>query len=457
MIELYSTLRPNWVLHLLIISIFALIIQSLNYAVLSKRDRRKLFEVLVAIHLFIISNIFRNINGVISGYIIISNMYTVFRYVLAVAIIAVGIYNLSKNDKYYIKSAIILVVISLPFMGKLPYGIYTKFFILSLILLATRAFVSYGFYLKKLKTEITRNSIKEAFDNQHSGIIFAETNGRILLVNRQMLKLINNIRNQNSRNANNIWRTIEESGQVQEINEKSWRFHRSKIDFNGRTVLQIVATDITDQENINKKLEEYERQLKLQQLELKEALINLDELGKKEAISKSWEYIHGVMGQRISFLQRILKEGINLSIEEVEEVINELQEDLINIKDENIEEIYGGIVSSFESIGVKFHKRGELPAEKEIAQLFVEAIRECSNNAVRHGEAHNIYLNMSDQDVYLLRIRNDGKKPPENIVAGGGLNSLNKKVRELGGIFKIITMPEFLVEIEIKKINGGDK
>ena len=67
-----------------------------------------------------------------------------------------------------------------------------------------------------------------------------------------MLKLINNIRNQNSRNANNIWRTIEESGQVQEINEKSWRFHRSKIDFNGRTVLQIVATDITDQENINK-------------------------------------------------------------------------------------------------------------------------------------------------------------------------------------------------------------
>ena len=85
---------------------------------------------------------------------------------------------------------------------------------------------------------------------------------------------------------------------------------------------------------------------------MKEALINLDELGKKEAISKSWEYIHGVMGQRISFLQRILKEGINLSIEEVEEVINELQEDLINIKDENIEEIYGGIVSSFESIGV---------------------------------------------------------------------------------------------------------
>lgn len=453
MLELYSSLSPLIGLHFIIISVFALILQSMNYTILIRRDRRKLFEVLIGIHLLIISVLLRDISSnIINSTIILpSNVYILARYIIGVGIIFLGIYNLLKGDNHLTITGIILISITLPVMENLPYGIYTLFFISSIILLSFRAGLLYYSYIKRRRTEITGNSIKEAFDTQYNGILFAEKSGRILLENKRMVKLVKEIMGENSRNASNFWAIIERKGRTQRIENRSWRFHRNEIDFRDKKILQITAIDISEQENIIHKLEDYGQQLKDQQIELKKALDNLEELGKEEAISRSWEYIHGSLGQKISFLQRMLKNDGDFSLDEIRYIVNELQEDLINIKEESWEEVYEGIVSSFKSLGVNFHKKGGLPSDKEIAKLFVEVIREGSNNAIRHGDANNIYLELSNGRDYRLMMRNDGKKSPEKVIWGGGLNTINKRVKDLGGIFKVTTRPDFLMEIEIQK------
>lgn len=453
MLELYSSLSPLVGLHFIIISVFALILQSMTYTILIKRDRRKLFEVLIAIHLLILSLLLRDISSNITSSAIIlpSNIYSLTRYIVGIGIISLGIYNVFKGDNHLTIIGIILIFISLPIMEHLPYGIYTLLFISSIILLSFRAGFLYYSYTQRRKTEITGNSIKEAFDTQYNGTLFAEKSGRILLENKRMVRLVREIMGENSRNANNFWTTIERKGRSQRVENKSWQFYRNEVDFKNTKIFQITAIDISEQENIIHKLEDYGQQLKNQQIELKKALDNLEELGKEEAISRSWEYIHGALGQKISFLQRMLKNDEDFSLEEIKHIVDELQEDLKNIREENLEEVYQGIVSSFKSLGVSFHKKGGLPDDKEIAKLFVETIREGSNNAIRHGEANNIYLELSSGRDYRLIMRNDGKKPPEKVIWGGGLNTINKRVKNLDGIFKVITRPDFVMEIEIQK------
>ena len=83
--------------------------------------------------------------------------------------------------------------------------------------------------------------------------------------------------------------------------------------------------------------------------------------------------------------------------------------------------------------------------------MFFEIIREATTNAIRHAGSSKVFVNIKEtlKETYMI-ITNDGRKPSEFITENQGIKDMRRKVKKLGGMFYISTVPEFSVNISIK-------
>lgn len=89
----------------------------------------------------------------------------------------------------------------------------------------------------------------------------------------------------------------------------------------------------------------------------------------------------------------------------------------------------------------------ELDEQRQEALL--RAAQEIITNAVRHAEAQELALTLSqEQDEIVLRGTDDGS-PPQTITFGNGLSGLQERVRLLGGELRVTTRPSFTVEVRL--------
>ena len=86
------------------------------------------------------------------------------------------------------------------------------------------------------------------------------------------------------------------------------------------------------------------------------------------------------------------------------------------------------------AVGVTLHRDGEIPDDPVIRDISAAAIRECLTNTVKHADGHNVYIKTSLSDeIYTIKIKNDGKKPDKPVEETGGLHTLRKSVERYGG------------------------
>ena len=97
---------------------------------------------------------------------------------------------------------------------------------------------------------------------------------------------------------------------------------------------------------------------------------------------------------------------------------------------------------------------GDFPEDVEIKNLFISAAVEALTNAVRHGSATTLYIDVVKQkNSFKIVFKNDGIQPTLPIKEGGGLGSLRKKVQKINGEMSISTQPEFSITLTVYK--GG--
>lgn len=101
-------------------------------------------------------------------------------------------------------------------------------------------------------------------------------------------------------------------------------------------------------------------------------------------------------------------------------------------------------------IGVSLSVAGDLPRGGELTALAVDVITEGSTNAVRHGFATRVDVELSnEQGVFRVVVRDNGIPPRGPIREGGGLGGMRLRINELGGALKIVTEPRFVLCAEI--------
>jgi len=75
------------------------------------------------------------------------------------------------------------------------------------------------------------------------------------------------------------------------------------------------------------------------------------------------------------------------------------------------------------------------------AQILLRCAQELITNAVRHAQAANLWISLTeDANGIVLKARDDGRGTP-NLLPGNGISGMRERLRELGGRLDIATRP----------------
>ncbi len=302
----------------------------------------------------------------------------------------------------------------------------------------------YMYYRYYKKETITDFSIKKVIDECEFGILVLKGK-RAKLINNKMYEILDKLNIKKDYITNIIKQSIDQldKNYCVKVEDKYYVF---VINNN-----EIITFDITEEYKLHQKLNWQNKKLKENNKKILLSIDNIEELEKEKNLLKLKNKYHDILGQNLSILQQYLNKE-NITQENFEEIKFMIQKMFIDIEDTD------DTNANLENL-IKIHKKngtdiiidGKLPQNKETAKVFFEIIREATTNAIRHAGSSKVFVNIKEtlEETYMI-ITNDGRKPNEFITENQGIKDMRRKVKKLGGMFYISTVPEFSVNISIK-------
>ena len=302
-------------------------------------------------------------------------------------------------------------------------------------------YMYFGYYKKETITDF---SIKKVIDECEFGILVLKGK-RAKLINNKMYEILDKLNIKKDYITNIIKQSIDQldKNYCVKVEDKYYVF---VINNN-----EIITFDITEVYKLHQKLNEQNKKLKENNKKILLSIDNIEELEKEKNLLKLKNKYHDILGQNLSILQQYLNKE-NITQENFEEIKFMIQKMFIDIEDTD------DTNANLENL-IKIHKKngtdiiidGKLPQNKEVAKVFFEIIREATTNAIRHAGSSKVFVNIKEtlEETYMI-ITNDGRKPNEFITENQGIKDMRRKVKKLGGMFYISTVPEFSVNISIK-------
>ena len=302
----------------------------------------------------------------------------------------------------------------------------------------------YMYFRYYKKETITDFSIKKVIDECEFGILVLKGK-KAKLINNKMYEILDKLNIKKDYVTNIIKQSIDQldKNYCVKVEDKYYVF---VINNN-----EIITFDITEEYKLHQKLNEQNKKLKENNKKILLSIDNIEELEKEKNLLKLKNKYHDILGQNLSILQQYLNRE-NISQENFEEIKFMIQKMFIDIEDTD------DTNTNLENL-IKIHKKngtdiiidGKLPQNKETAKVFFEIIREATTNAIRHAGSSKVFVNIKEtlEETYMI-ITNDGRKPNEFITENQGIKDMRRKVKKLGGMFYISTVPEFSVNISIK-------
>ena len=304
--------------------------------------------------------------------------------------------------------------------------------------------IIYMYFRYYKKETITDFSIKKVIDECEFGILVLKGK-RTKLINNKMYEILDKLNIKKDYITNIIKQSIDQldKNYCVKVEDKYYVF---VINNN-----EIITFDITEEYKLHQKLDKQNKKLKENNKKILLSIDKIEELEKEKNLLKLKNKYHDILGQNLSILQQYLNKE-NITQENFEEIKFMIQKMFIDIEDTD------DTNANLENL-IKIHKKngtdiiidGKLPQNKETAKVFFEIIREATTNAIRHAGSSKVFVNIKEtlEETYMI-ITNDGRKSNEFITENQGIKDMRRKVKKLGGMFYISTVPEFSVNISIK-------
>lgn len=400
----------------------------------------------------------------------VSGGYVIMRYAMFALTALFTIAVIASIKKAWPLSIIVFSAMTLPAVEANTGNFFVYIFLLAMLFWLMRGVHICILRMRENQTSLSVLSIKNAIDTLHSGVLFGETDGFILLHNRQMQRLMMTIAGKVRRNGWVFYNQLA-SGDIQKgckraefdgqivcllPDESAWMF--AKMDFNikGKNYIQLTASDVTERWAMTNELQKQEDLLKQRSDELNEAILNINTLSRKRETQRAKMRAHDILGQRLSLMLRTIRSAETPGYAVLQTLSKGLMEDLKqgqnvpSAKDE-----LEGLQQAFAAIGVTIEIMGELPMDELTGRLFVDIVRESVTNAVRHGFASKVFVEMEENNGYILTVTNNGDAPHEPISEGGGIGGMRRKVEPHGGVLNVATQPQFVLTVSLP--GGGIK
>ncbi|MEE0061681.1 MAG: hypothetical protein UE295_12710 [Acutalibacteraceae bacterium] len=343
----------------------------------------------------------------------------------------------------------------------IPYIILLFIILLSLLFLVWAVLSE-----TKNRRIINNNSIKEAFDNLPTGVCFFNETGIPVLCNLVMYRFSFAVCGKDVQFITDLesclvddFKPVEgvkKDGKVFLLKDGSaWRLEKRSFTYeNGNIYIQFIATDVTDLNKNRIELQQENEQLHRVHSDLQRLSANVVAVTREEEILNAKMRVHDEMGRCLVFAQKYLKEDSTENIPD--DIVESWQRAVSMLKYNNDtfdEDMLLQIRKTCEYMKLEFIKTGELPKEENVAYILTCAVRECVTNAVRYADSTKLYAGFTENDTEAtVTVTNNGKPPENEIVKGGGLSNLQRRVERAGGVMVIQSLPSFKLTVTVPKL-----
>lgn len=319
-----------------------------------------------------------------------------------------------------------------------------------------------------MKKNTSAKMIKKAIDSYPGGICFSALDGRVILVNEKMNKLMLELTGHTILNAKATWEKLTNfanNGKAEKLtqswlpkdtnneNESThqqlffrfsdssvWRFELRFLDSN---IVQVEAAEITELYRLSEEL--YENTIRLQEIQKRQKALldSIVEINLNKEILAAKMHIHDELGHcLLATTKAITEDRLAENADVLRENWNSAIHDFSNIStvwtvpDSSLQ---SELMQVAELIGCKVTFLGEQPKSRKALQLLYAAVREALTNAVRHAEATELTVKIEqDEKRYHIEISDNGGVSVSSITEGNGLSALRQRLEQEGATLRVL-------------------
>lgn len=319
------------------------------------------------------------------------------------------------------------------------------------------------------RERIGRASIKESLDNLPSGICFADQSGLVILSNRQMYRLCYTLMGMDLQHISELLDALEKpQAGIQSVGAdtnvyrfpegKVWKFTQSSItDADGNAYTQVLAVDVTALYEKGDELKQENRRLEEVNARARNLYAQLDDIVREEENFAVKTHVHDEMGELLGLTRNMLTQrelpperlkALGKRWEHIGDTLGAVGKQDGNAFDSD--KTLAELTERIAGIGVALHVRGEFPQKSGAAYLLTAAVRECAINTVRHAKGSEMTVELTKTPHNLIAaITNDGLAPAGEVVEGGGLSALRRRIEGTGGAMQVESTPRFRLVITL--------
>lgn len=429
------------------------------------RKTENIFELFLLLIILIYSFVHGHLVMARANTIFIPIKYEFIRMVTVFLLIAIAIYISINKKRPWPLLSVLPAVVLLPYMEIFSGELYPWLVVFSLIFFFCRSIYISIMRYNEIHNGLSSLAVKNAMDTLHSGILFCEQDGHILLINKSMQNLMTSLTGKVQRDGLMFYDLLQSQSITLENIEnvdgiacvapdgRAWLFSKRMLKIQHKSYIMISTSDITEQWELIEELKYHNEELNQRSDELKEMLANLPELSYKKEIEIARMRAHDILGNRLSLILRSFHSSDipdnEMLISITEGLFDEMK---VNTRQTISKNELASLCETFLSIGVKINIDGDLPENNRISKLFIGIIREAITNAVRHGFATEINVELQyNEDSYFLTVTDNGHKTTKKIKERGGISGMKSRVAEQNGELNISTLPSFTISAKVPK------
>jgi hypothetical protein len=317
---------------------------------------------------------------------------------------------------------------------------------------------------KEERQKLSSHSIQEGIDSLEDGIMIYLPSGEPVLANLAMVRFTEEVLATRVRNGNILWHLLQEGGQRKVSMQRQGKgllytltdgrkvlFRRIGLNFGKKFRWQMTASDVTELVQVNRNLTIQNNALSRRNRKIRELLGDVQELQTRETLQEMRSRIHDLMGQRISLLQQVLNNkdaaGYRKIMPLVENLFTDVKKEIRVDPKISLEEL----IALYGDLGVTIQMHGVLPNQENLADLYLKCIREALTNAICHGHADRIFLDVGEHS---LLIRDNGIGCAGPVREGSGLSGIRNRVERAGGTVRLRGMPHFSIALQFEGKEG---
>ena len=336
-----------------------------------------------------------------------------------------------------IGESLILIVMILFCYFNIHYG--NKIVILLSIILSCYILIKFIWGICNRSEYIDELSIKNAIDLSKAGIMFLDNKGKMILKNKVMDEVLNDLKICDNYLENLIKLSFKKMDNCYLVknNDIVWKI----VSYDNR---EIVLYNVSEIYNLN---EEYLKENKLieeNNIKIMRLMDDIERIERTKNLLKIKNEYHDILGHRLVLFNKYMENG-NYNVDDLDFLLDRIYDDEEKISPK---EKLDNLIKMYNIVGIKINLDGKLTNDEKIDEILFEIIREAITNAIIHANSDLIDIKINNNKIV---IENNGVVGNKLIKENDGIKGMRRKLSDINGSLDIIVDDTFKLLINIKK------